>query len=239
MKIESKSVSIVLLGKFAPDKFSLRTLAEGKLIPQKIADTATYKSLIPGMQVVLKFAWGELLVAQDRFQVTTTEAPYIRICDLSLKAINDLNPEAVVTSFGINCDSHIDIGSREARNKLGVRLAPPEAWGAWGAEIRKGMDGENKMQGGVTHIQMRQQFLDNGVRGWLDVSAMPSPEFENDSGVVLRANHHHLGDISDSGDAKADEKPADITARLIERLAANFENSIANIDTIFKGVISS
>ncbi len=244
MKIQSKSVTVVLLGRFMPDKFALDKLVAGKLIAQTVADTASYKSLIPGMQIHLKFEWGELLVGTERFQVSTTEAPSIRISDLALKAIGDLNPEATVSAFGINCDTEFNLGSRDARNALGVRLAPPKAWGAWGQKILEGIerkpseDRKKNFHGGVVHIQMREQFRDNYVLGWLDVSVMPAPNIAGDAGVLLRANHHHQCASTELVE-NVPTKPTEVTKLMLDTLSQNFENSLSNIDTIFKGVIES
>lgn len=242
MKVASPSVSIVLLGKFRPDNFLPDKLAEAKLITRKVAESVSYITLFPGIQVNFRFAWGDLLVQQDRFQIVTTEAPYIRVCDFALKALSDLAPDATVTAFGINRDGHYDLGSVEARNKLGTRLAPPEAWGPWGAKLRKSMEGKTKgtpMQGGVVHVQMRLPLLDDGITGWLDVTAMPSVVIANARGAYFRANHHHQAAPRASEIQKVDEKPSDITTRLLARLSDRFEQSIADSESIFKEVIGS
>lgn len=153
-----------------------------------------------------------------------------------------MTPDATVTAFGINRDGHYDVGSVEARNRLGTRLAPPEAWGSWGANVRKTMEGDTKgtpMQGGVIHIQMRLPFLDDGIAGWLDVTAQPSVVIPNGTGVYFRANHHYQAAPLASETQKVNEKPPDMTARLLARLSDRFENSIADSESIFKGVLAS
>ncbi len=251
MKVESPSVSVVLLGKFRPDNFLLDKLADAKLISRKDAESVSYTTLLPGLHVQIKLAWGELLVLQERFQVSTGEAPYIRVCDFAVKALSDLAPDAIVTAFGINRDGHYDLGGIDERNRLGTRLAPPEAWGSWGEKLRKTMTGETKgtpMQGGVIHIQMRLPFLDDGITGWLDVTTTPSGVIANHRGVYFRANHHHQatprasqGEVvgEKPSDITVGEKPSDITTRLLARLSDRFENSIAESESIFEAVLTS
>ena len=244
MKAESASVSIVLLGKFQPDNFLPEKLVSGKVISRKLAEAASYVALLPGYQAQFKFGWGELLVLQNRFQITTTEAPYIRICDFALKTLGDLAPESTVTAFGINRDSHYNLHSIAARDNLGKRLAPPEAWGAWGAKLRDSMkrkDRDAALHGGVLLVQMRLPFLENGIVGWLDVTVAPSSVIPKNSGVFFRANHHHQVSYSASEGEEESKEPSasDTTSKLLASLFDRFENSIADSESIFQGIITS
>ena len=124
MNVTRTSVSIVLVGQFQPDNFLPGKLADGKVIPRKVADAATLVTLLPSQTTHFKIDWAELLVLTNRFQVVSLEAPHIRICDLILKAIGDLAPGSTVSEFGINVDCHYDLGTADARNELGRRLAP-------------------------------------------------------------------------------------------------------------------
>jgi hypothetical protein len=219
-----------------PDK-----LVEAKLLPRKAAEAVTYIALVPRLQSHFRFGWGELLVHKDRFQIVTSESPYIRICDFALKAMNDLAPDSVVTALGINRDGHYDLGSRTERNKLGTRLAPPEAWGPWGKKVRESMGGhtlETPMQGGVIHIQMRLPFKDDHATGWLDITVQPSVQIPNNTGVYFRANHHHQPTTITSDNESIDDKDRENTTRLLARLSEGFENSITESESIFEGVIA-
>lgn len=244
MKAESSSVSIVLLGRFQPDAFLPDKLVQGKVISKKLADDVSYLSLLPGQQVQYKFAWGELLAQRGRLQITTTDAPYIRICDFINKAIDEVAPESSVSAFGINRDSHYDFQNSLDRNKVGVRLSPPDAWGAWGTKIRESMENElagTNRQGGIILIQMRLPFDDGVFSGWRDVTVSPSPLIPK-SGILIRANHHHQiaddastnDDITDSPDGAV----SSATSKLLANLANSFDASIAESESIFKGVLT-
>jgi hypothetical protein len=243
MKFESSSTSIVLLGKFRPDDFTLDKLAKGKVITGKIAESASYLTLIPGHHVQFTFAWGELLVLNERFQIVTTEPPYIRICDFVLNALGDFAPASTVAAFGINREGHYDLGSVEARNKLGVRLAPPEAWGAWGQTLQQDLSPKekpNSLRSGLLLVQMRKPFLEEGLVGYLDVSVAPSTVVPNSTGVIFRSNHHHQ--IAENAkETKEVIKPSsvsDISSRLLASLSARFDNSIAQAESIFQETIN-
>lgn len=219
-------------------------LAEAKIVTTKVAESATFVALLPGQVVHSKFGWGELQVIPQRFQITTTTAPYVRICDFALKALRDLAPTSAVTAFGINNETHFDLGSVDAANKLGTRLAPPTAWGAWGAEIASNMQGENKgtpLQGGLLYIQMRQPFIESEISGWLDVSVGASNVIPNRRGALFRSNHHHQMPNSgtDSLPASDELTEREITNLLLDRLADTFDSSIVQAESIFKGMIAS
>jgi hypothetical protein len=231
MRPQSTSVSIVLLGAFAPDRLTPAALASADVISKKDAEIAIPRTLLPGAVSHFDFHWGELSVTAQRFFANAKEAPYVRACDLVVKALRDLLPEARVTAFGINLESHFDLGSTAARDALGRRLAPPEAWGKWGEEVRRSMDREDSMHGGMVRIQMRLPFRDERISGWLDVSAEPSSKISGKGGVVLRSNHHHqfAADLND--------KPEGL--ELVDALAERFDASVLATENIFGDVIES
>ena len=181
------------------------------------------------------------MVSEDRFQISTTNVPYIRICDFVLKALGNLAPKSVVSAFGINVESIYVPPNIDARNELGTRLAPPLAWGSWGKTLLANMQGEHKgthLQGGLMHLQMRQPFIENGISGWRDAVIAPSPKIENKTAVLLRTNHHHQISKLDPSD-NVDISENETTSRLLTCLPAVFEKSIADSLSIFEGVVTS
>lgn len=240
----SASVSVVLIGRFSPDKFLPEKLLAEKMITKSVASAVSITTLVPGQTVQLQFALGDLLVAQDRFQLVTKDAPYIRISDFAIKAATELAPDSVVTAFGINRESHYDLQSVDARNNLGIKLAPPSAWGPWGESILKSMQDKRKgtrLQGGVMFLQLRELFEENDVSGWLDVSAMPSTLVPGASGVFFKSNHHHqlTADLIDADVDKRKVSSRESTLRLLELLAETFDESISRAKAIFERAIES
>ena len=139
MNIEYASASVVVLGAFRPDSFQPKALAVAKVISPKDATLAQILMLMPGQAIQFGLPWSTILVDSSRFQVTTTEAPYIRISDFVVTALHDLDTKFSVTAVGINYEAHFDAGSFQNRDAIGRRLAPPRAWGEWGKSITESM----------------------------------------------------------------------------------------------------
>lgn len=241
------NINIVLIGKFKPDNFMPSALAKSKVISQKAAELASFVSLIPQQLVSFKLDWSMIEVTTNRFVIYSVEAPHIRICDAVLKALRETDPDSIVSQFGINVDCHYDLGSPDARNDLGKRLAPPEAWGEWGAKILETMDGKYKgtpLQGGMMNILMRHPFVhETGLTGWRDVTVAASASLQSRGGVLCRSNHHHQikSLVPAEGEAEIAEPTYDskTTELLLSALAARFEKSIEASISIFEGVIAS
>lgn len=238
------SVSIVINGRFKPENFLPEKLAEGKVITQKSAQSAVFIALLPAKTVQFRLDWAELMVLRNRLQITSIEAPHIRICDFVLKAIGDLAPDSSISQFGINVACHYDFESVDARNNFGRRIAPPEQWGAWGRELLASMTGEHRgtvLQGGVVNVQMKQPFVADEITGWRTVSIEPSPEIENNTGVLIQTNHHHQLASLDPEAEELDEKFSDdkATSLLLTALSSRFDKSIEDAFSIFEGVITS
>lgn len=239
------NINIVLLGKFAPDSFLPRNLAEAKVISQKSAELATLVALVPRQTVHFKLNWSELEVTTSRIIIRSLEAPHIRISDFVLKALGEMAPDSTVTQFGINVDCHYDLGSVDARNELGRRIAPPEAWGTWGKSLMESMDGEVKgtpLQGGMKAIVMKLPFVNSkGLAGWRDITLTASTEVKGLGGVLFRSNHHHQLKPLDFDDSEEAEPAYDskTTALMLSALSSSFEKSIEDAISIFDGALAS
>lgn len=239
MKATKTSVNIVLMGQFKPESFLPNALVEGNVITEKAAKSASILALMPSQTLQFRLDWAELMVLPERFQITSLEAPYIRICDFALKALLDLAPNSTVSQFGINVIGHYDLGSTDARNNLGRRVAPPEAWGTWGQTLLESMNGEHRgtiLQGGMLNVQMKQPFSKDGVNGWRTVGLSSSLEIPNNTGVLLQTNHHHQVASLDPEDKGPFAGNA--TTVLLAALSSSFEKSIEDAFSIFDGVLS-
>lgn len=241
MKANTTSVTIVILGDFDPNAFMPDALVEEKIISSKDADLIKYQTLVRDQIIHINLAWGEMLVAKDRFQVSTIEAPYVRICDFAIKAINDSPIESKIKAFGINLESHFDLGSRAKRDELGVKLAPPSAWGEWGTTLKAGMDSDDVTKhGGMTLLQMREPFSEEKISGWLDINVGPSSKVGESSGVYFRSNHHHQLIPEDKQRSQADSTQNQTNGyELLGILADTFDRSIIHAGAIFSGVLNS
>lgn len=241
MSATTHKVSIVLVGEFNPDDFLPNNLLEGKVIAKKTAESVTITAMMPSQTVQFKLNWAELLVVPNRLQVTSLEAPHIRICDLVLKALQELAPKSNVSQFGINVDLTHDFGTFEKRNDFGRKISPPEVWGSWGQMLLASMTGEEcgtSMQGGLMGLHMRKPFMEkDGVTGWRDVIVVPSADIK--TGVSIRSNHHHQLTNIDPDAEKSEQLSEDkVTSLLLTALSNGFEKSIADSISIFEEVLA-
>jgi hypothetical protein len=234
MRSQSTNVTVVLLGAFQPESFLPSALADANVVSRSEANAAKMRALLPGTALEVDLLWGQLAVTQERFQAGAREAPYVRICDLTIKALRDIEAESSVTAFGINVESHFDLGSPSARNVIGCSLAPPDAWGQWGREILVKMKESsgmvNLLHGGMVNLQMRQPFREESISGWMDVYVGPSQRIPNESGVFFRTNHHHQ--------FLAESRPPQPSLVLLEELGERFDASVQAAESIFIDVLS-
>jgi hypothetical protein len=72
--------------------------------------------------------FGTILVTQDRFQATTTKAPYFeKLRDTIAGAFKVLN-HTPIKSMGINWERHYMLDSEEQWHAFGHKLAPKDIW---------------------------------------------------------------------------------------------------------------
>jgi len=240
MTPEFSNAAVVLLGKFDPDAFLPEALVGEKIITKKEAESVKYNTILRGQVLQFQLPWAKVLIAQDRYAIETSEAPYVRICDFTTKALSDLPTKSVVTAFGINLESHFNLGNIAARDEIGKKLAPPTAWGKWGEKVLSSMHGdaqENPQHGGMVLIQMRQPFVAEQAAGWMDVWVGPSERIPNSTGVFFRTNHHHQHPKKKADDKVAEEK-RDFVAegqRLLELLSRDLMRQFVQLRRYLKG----
>ncbi|MFY9328179.1 MAG: hypothetical protein WAO76_09205 [Georgfuchsia sp.] len=241
MQIEHTEASIVVIGNFRPDSFRLKALADAKVISQKDADRAEILVLIPGQAVNFNLQWSTVLVDSSRFQVTTTEAPYIRICDLVLKALNDIDTKFSVTALGINYTAHFNMGTYKARDEIGLRVAPPNAWGDWGKAVYESISNKpaSRLHGGLMSMTMRLPFNLGTVGGWRDVSVTPSDKVAGHGGIKFKSNHHFILSSSLVDEAQSPDNPTkeDTEGLLLRALSEGFDESIKECEAIFNQMV--
>lgn len=214
-----------------PEKFLPGALVEAKVIPADDARLAVPKAFLPGAILHFDFRWGELIVAPDKFQVNIRQAPYVRGCDLAVKALRDIPSEACVNAFGVNVESTFNVGEAD-RDAIGRRLAPPEAWGKWGRHVADTLESSDPLiHGGVVSVHMRAPFGEKLLSGWMDVTVGPSPQIAENRGVFLRSNHHHQFRPG------SQHKPERL--ELLGALSERFDASVTSAENIFTDILES
>lgn len=240
-RLETSTVELAFVGRFVPMDLLPEKLLEVGAISDTEAKAVRFTSLLQGQIVDYQIEdWCAIQALEQRLIMRTSKVPYVRIADLALKGLREIMKAPVVTMFGINRDFHCIYPDSQSRDALGVRLAPPSAWGQWGKSIEDDMKLplEQGKHGGVMNITMRQQKPDDREFGYTDVyvtAVGPEP-----TSVTLKVNDHY------QSDAKWDEEHLDQkvrddarTSRLLETFSRSFDDSIRRAEVIVQGIVSA
>jgi len=241
-RLDSSRTEVVLVGSFQPDDAMPDRLVAAETISKSEAKAAKFKSLLRGQIVEIDLGWGTLQVVQQRAVVFTSKAPYVRAADLALRIARDASRPAVVTMFGINREFHYKFASQKARDELGLRLAPPSAWGVWGEAMYAEMmnDAPDATQhSGLMSMTMRKMHMSDREAGWLDITVSATGTSPEDAGVSVRANDHYQFSTGHDPDSlSADDHFGSRTVRLLDTLVNNFDESIKRSDSIVHGLMA-
>ena len=226
MRIEPEisGVAIVLVGNFNPAIFTPAWFALHELLPQRVAMSAELEVAHREL-TVFKIDWLQLYVTPERFQLQTTSAPYIRLCDLALRVFREHLYHTPIRAFGINRHVHFRVGSLAERYLIGRRLAPVEPWGQWCETLGLGEE-----QGGMTSLRMSALNSEaTPLGGEVNVTVEPSEHIDDlRAGVYVGVNDHYLI-------AGADLENSEPLLALLER---NFEASLKQSEEIIDQVMS-
>ncbi len=186
---EISGVDIVVLGDFNPTIFSPRWFSAHELLRESVADSAQVQVIHPEISD-FRADWLHLQVRRDRFLMSTTQAPYVRLRDLVMRIFSEFLPHTPLRAFGVNFVVHFLVDSRATRDRIGTVLAPLEPWGPWRESLD--LDGAG---GGMTRLRMSQTMpsgRDPG--GQINVSIEPSASVgRGGTGVFVSVNDHFAG----------------------------------------------
>ena len=222
IKPTTDEISIVILGDFNPTIFAPAWFELHGLLPCNIEDAKT--SIVYPGATIFEADWLQLHVQPERFQLQTTFAPYIRICDLALEVFGNHLCGTPIRAFGINRNVHFYIELKE-RHFIGRKLAPIEPWGQWSE-----MFGGNK--GGMTSLTMSALDSETTLGEEMNVTVEPlsvvkKDDLQNDSQVGVRIgvnNHYTITELNNG--------------QFIELLGENFEKSLKQSEEIINHIIS-
>lgn len=222
--LEIHEASIVLVGRFDPLLITPGWLAHHEIVDVQDARTAEVAISHPEVSQ-FGFDWCKIFVDANRFQILTSQSPFIRISDFAVKVLSDLIPGIPVWAVGINNSRHYRVDPDQL-NLFGERLAPREMWGAWGANaINEGVDRSS----GLLSTSLRQGTnLPDRKDGHVDVRIEPSSQIKG--GLYVHVNDHFTfgtkDNINDSSEAVA-------------LLGEHFERSQIRAEEISSGIITS
>jgi len=229
MRIEPEiaGVAVVMLGNFNPAIFTPAWFGLHGLISERMVDTADTKIVHPQISE-FNVEWLNMQVVPERFQISTLQAPYVRVQDLAVRIFREHLPHTPLKTMGINREVHFLVESFEDRDRLGRLLAPTDPWGEWGKKLEP--DGSH---GGVTSITMRQVNPEGRpLGGQVNVTVEPSNRIGQDRfGVYVRINDHYTIENVESQDHMA-------TNGIITLLEENFDESLQRADKIIDHIMS-
>ena len=193
MRIEPEfdNASVVLLGSFNPMIFQPAWFARHKMIGDKEAEEAANLVQFQGQVVEFKVDAFELNVQSDRFIIGSLDDHPEHIKDLVISCFGKHLPHTPVRAIGINRSIHFNAGDFDATEYVGSQLAPKDAWGEWGEEIKKARDGPIDKRGGMLSITMLQQNLQlDEYNCSVQAKVEPSNRIETRTGILVGVNNH-------------------------------------------------
>jgi hypothetical protein len=219
------AVTIVLTGNLNPAIISPQWLARHHAISGEAADAAEISIIHPEVST-FKCGWCVVHVTRDRFQVQTSETPFIRLSDLVTKTFGELLPSTPLRALGINVTISFGAPSAKARNDFGLALCPPENWSQWGRDIAERVRNANSKEshGGLVSVTMQQRPMDDRESGWLNVKVDPTDTLPDGTGISVEVNDHYV--IGESHDKKSDG------LSYAQLLSKRFEKSIERSESI-------
>lgn len=218
---EISGVSIVILGNFNPAIFQPAWLVRSG-IEQDLDDDLIKIELIH--KEVAQFAIDKTayIIDSERFQISTTSAPWIQIADKVSVLFGETLPHSPVRAFGLNYDIHFKVSSTEKRTSIGRTLAPIAPWGAFG----RSMEGKTpETVGGLLSQTMRSIELSESYSINKNVKIEPSAKINDSTGIYMQANFHYQAN-------------QDITAPdLVGAIQDVFQNRVNEAEEIFDTVM--
>ena len=222
---EISGVSLVLIGNFNPSIFTPAWFGWQNLLPKGTVDAAELQIAQPQI-TAFRADWLELQIVPDRFSVSSTQPPFVRIRDLVIRVFDEQLPHTPLRSMGINRQVHFLVNSLEERDHLGRLIAPTEPWGDWGRKLEP--DGRH---GGMTSLTMSQvNPRDRSSNGRINVTVEPSSQIgQGETGIFVGVNDHY-----------AIEDPSSLTAtsEIVSILEKSFDESLRRAEHIIDHVMS-
>jgi hypothetical protein len=238
-RLDSSRTEVVLVGVFKPDEVLPEALARSETITSKEASAAKFKNLLQGQIVEFEIDGVTVQVVPQRLVVHTTQVPYIRAADLALKIVREASPSSTVTMLGINREYQYKFANVEERDKFGIRIAPPIAWGEFGKVIEADQRAQtlnSEGRSGVFSITMRRMHFTDRESGWLDITVAATGT-RDEPGVQIRANDHYQFHTKyDPESLVLDHHASSRTARLLDTFTKNFDESIKRSDMYVHGL---
>jgi len=222
---ENNGVSIVLVGSLNPAIFHPSWFAANDLLSKSDIESAEVEIIHRNIAMFKVGDWLRIQVEPNRFLAETTEPPFVRLFDLVVRTFREALIHTPINKMGINRRVHFSVGDEETRNKIGMKLAPQEAWGEWASHIAGGEKGNH---GGMTSLSMTQANLDDRENGYITAKIGPSKSVKNAAGIFIQVNDHY--------EMTKDDPLAGATP-MIDMLSKQFDASIRRSEWIIDQIM--
>ncbi len=183
---EIETVFVVLLGRLNPVIFQPQWFARHGLITDELADEAHVEIIHPEIS---KFHLGDrytFSIESSRLIAEVRSPPFIDVSDLLERTFREFLAQTPIFRMGINRAVHFSVGSEEARNDIGKRLAPPDPWGDWGINLEG--DPSLLKRGGLRSLTVEQRGLNDRPKGHIQAKIEPSLKIEDNAGIYMSIN---------------------------------------------------
>jgi len=184
--------NVVFLGDFNPRIFRADWFAAQGLLTEEEVQAAETQILHPDLS---KFSadWLRVQVERHKFIAETSDHPSIRVADFVVRTFGEFLSHTPVGRVGINRIVHFVVPDLEAKDRIGERLAPQDAWGEWGPHIK----GTKEKHGGMRSLTMEQRDLDDREKGYIRAKVEPSEKIRNPYGILVDINDDYEIGTSD------------------------------------------
>jgi hypothetical protein len=186
---EKDTTAIVVVGPFTPKMFHPLWFEARGLMGRQEASEAEI-SLVHDDLTQFRTTRMLVDVQAGRFMVTTDISPD-DVRDLVLQIFTLFLAGVPVTAVGINRGVHFDVGPPNIQHKIGLELAPPAPWGAWGQKMATlGADGSRS---GMLSLRMQQFRPEGQPAGYVQVRVEASELLKKTgkTGIFMDINNHY------------------------------------------------
>jgi hypothetical protein len=167
-----------------------------------------------------------LTVERERFTIERRIAPLVLICDTVARIFTDLLPHTPIRAMGINRVAHFNVGE-EARERIGLALAPRDPWGAWGKAVSSG---QGVKHGGLQSLTLIERNVSDRPTGWTQAKVEPSLLIgAGRTGIYMEVNDHF---------EFVDPKQIADPREMMKLLTSQFDEAIKKADTIIDQIMS-